>query len=252
MIPMADNMNHSDTNVIFEMITRSVHLDSDHTSTYFSRSKFMNDYGAIFNRDEHESKGEFDLINIHGRFNRENFNLNRKNESWETLRQEASTKLIWEVSFMWDRFFEDNDTESEEEGSDGEEEKASKHFKRLSEKKLSQNNGPLNFRKLREYIPLSEESNNVTSEETFSWYDCSKHEKESYFAMVNLNRRDLMPGEQAYYCYGNRSNRFLLINYGFCFKDNRYDSFELHLKTNVQSVLVPLMVQICPSSAQTQ
>lgn len=248
---MADNMNHSDTNVIFEMITRSVHLSADHTSSYFSRSKYMNDYRAIFDRDNHELKGEFDLINVHGRFNRENFDINRKTESWDTLRLEASTKQVWEVNFMWDRFFEDNDTESED-GSEDEEEKSGRYFKRISEKKLSQNNAPLNLRKLREYVPLTDESNGASSEETFSWYDRSKHEHESYFAMINLNRRDLMPGEQAFYCYGNRSNRFLLINYGFCFKDNRYDSFELHLKTNVSSVLVPLMVQICPSNVSTQ
>jgi len=89
------------------------------------------------------------------------------------------------------------------------------------------------LRKLREYIPLSEEENGTGSEEKFDWYDRGQHEKESYFAMVNLNRRDLMPGEQAFYCYGNRSNRFLLVNYGFCFKDNRYDSFTLQLKSNV-------------------
>jgi len=86
MIPMADNMNHSDTNVIFEMITRSVHMQGDHNSSYFSRSKFMNDYRAIFDRDGHQMKGEFDLINAHGRFSRDNFQLNRKAESWETLR----------------------------------------------------------------------------------------------------------------------------------------------------------------------
>lgn len=40
---------------------------------------------------------------------------------------------------MWDRFFEDNDTESENEdsGNEKEEEKASKHFKHLREKTLS-------------------------------------------------------------------------------------------------------------------
>jgi len=29
MIPMADNMNHSDVNVICEIITKSIHLDAD-------------------------------------------------------------------------------------------------------------------------------------------------------------------------------------------------------------------------------
>lgn len=130
---------------------------------------------------------------------------------------------------MWDRFFEDNDTESEEdESNEFEEEKAGQHikFKPRREKNLSQNNGPLNLRKLREYIPLEDESGySGAAQESFSWFDLEKHEHETYFAMVNINRRDLNPGEQAFYCYGNRSNRFLLVNYGFCFKDNRYDSF---------------------------
>ena len=82
MIPMADNMNHSDTNVIFEMITQSVHLQADFTSSYFSRSKFMNDYWAIFERDGHSLSGEFDLINARGRFNHDNFLINKKAESW--------------------------------------------------------------------------------------------------------------------------------------------------------------------------
>ena len=36
-------------------------------------------------------------------------------------------------------------------------------------------------------------------------------------------------GEQAWNCYGNRNNLFLLINYGFCFQDNLYDSFEFYV-----------------------
>jgi len=42
-----------------------------------------------------------------------------------------------------------------------------------------------------------------------------------------------MPEEQAFYCYGNRSNRYLLINYGFCFAGNKYDSLELRLKLDI-------------------
>lgn len=53
-----------------------------------------------------------------------------------------------------------------------------------------------------------------------------------------------MPGEQAFYCYGNRSNRYLLINYGFCFLGNRYDSFETRLKLDIdlRAPFVPFMV----------
>lgn len=50
--------------------------------------------------------------------------------------------------------------------------------------------------------------------------------------MVNTNRRTLQKGEQAFYCYGHRSNKYLLVNYGFCFQDNGYDSFEFNLVPN--------------------
>ena len=31
-------------------------------------------------------------------------------------------------------------------------------------------------------------------------------------------------GSQVYVCYGRRTNRFLLLNYGFCFQNNKYNS----------------------------
>jgi len=46
-----------------------------------------------------------------------------------------------------------------------------------------------------------------------------------------MQRRTLTPGEQKqYYCDGGRSNKYLLINYGFCFPNNRYDSYVFKLK----------------------
>ena len=40
-------------------------------------------------------------------------------------------------------------------------------------------------------------------------------------------------GTQAWNCYGNRSNIFLLVNYGFCFQDNLYDSFKFMVRLDV-------------------
>ena len=31
-------------------------------------------------------------------------------------------------------------------------------------------------------------------------------------------------GDQLFNCYGRRTNRFLLINYGFCLRFNKYNS----------------------------
>ena len=44
-------------------------------------------------------------------------------------------------------------------------------------------------------------------------------------------------GGQAWYCYGKRTNKVLLENYGFCFKDNLYDSVKCFLKLDIPYTL---------------
>ncbi len=52
MIPMADNFNHADVCITCEVVTKSKHLEADEKSTYFTRSKFMNNYSTIFSEEE--------------------------------------------------------------------------------------------------------------------------------------------------------------------------------------------------------
>ena len=66
----------------------------------------------------------------------------------------------------------------------------------------------------------------------WDWYCSEKHDAETYFCYVNTSGQTINPGEQVYYHYGNRSNRFLLQNYGFCYADNIYDSYEFQLNLN--------------------
>jgi hypothetical protein len=66
MIPMADNFNHNDVNVTFELITKSLQLEADEQSTYFTRNKFMNDYSLIFDKVESNK----DLMSVYGRFSK--------------------------------------------------------------------------------------------------------------------------------------------------------------------------------------
>ena len=40
-------------------------------------------------------------------------------------------------------------------------------------------------------------------------------------------------GSQAWISYGKRTNAFLLVNYGFCFKDNLYDSVKCYLSLDL-------------------
>jgi hypothetical protein len=80
-------------------------------------------------------------------------------------------------------------------------------------------------------------------DEDYDWYKPSKHQNDTYFCMINQERRTLKKGEQAWNCYGNRSNRFLLLNYGFCFANNRYDSYSFKVKMDLDlnDLFVPFM-----------
>ena len=88
-----------------------------------------------------------------------------------------------------------------------------------------------------------ERSQSEESDEDFAWYD-QKLDKSTNFVLVNNNRATFEKGDQVYYCYGNRSNRYLLVNYGFCFQDNRYESYEVNLKLDVDTSdpFIPEMV----------
>ena len=45
-----------------------------------------------------------------------------------------------------------------------------------------------------------------------------------------------MPGEQLYYFYGQRSNLFLFMNYGFAIEDNKYDSYQFHVNIDIENI----------------
>ena len=75
----------------------------------------------------------------------------------------------------------------------------------------------------------SEESDE--SEEDFDWFE--HDDKDCYFVLVNKDRRTIKAGEQVFYCYGDRSNRFLLQNYGFCYPNNKCDSLSVLVRYDV-------------------
>jgi hypothetical protein len=62
--------------------------------------------------------------------------------------------------------------------------------------------------------------------------------------MLSQERKPICKGQQAFNSYGNRNNRFLLVNYGFCFADNRYDSFSFRMKLDVDlsDLFVPFLI----------
>lgn len=126
MIPMADNCNHSHGTCVNETI--HTNFQSDYLPLkqnnvkvprkYFTREKFMNDYSAAFTSEQIEANN----ANITGgRFSRDNFNHNIDKYSIETLRKEIDEQVpLWKMTFKFDDYDEDNDTE-EEKSSDEEE-----------------------------------------------------------------------------------------------------------------------------------
>ena len=51
MVPMADNFNHSDVSNVQEIIHRNLHLDIDEENSYFTKTKYMNDYSMVFEEE---------------------------------------------------------------------------------------------------------------------------------------------------------------------------------------------------------
>lgn len=78
----------------------------------------------------------------------------------------------------------------------------------------------------------SEESASEESDEEFDWYS-RKLDNETYFVFVNNNRQPFEKGKEVYYCYGNRSSKYLLVNYGFTFANNRYASYPINLRMDI-------------------
>ena len=92
------------------------------------------------------------------------------------------------------------------------------------------------------------------TDEEFDWFQAEEHTEDTRFNFVNKNRQTIQTGDQLFYCYGNRTNKFLLLNYGFCFPGNNYDSFEFPIRMDVPIVdlFVPEIVDLEWTSMRTQ
>lgn len=77
--------------------------------------------------------------------------------------------------------------------------------------------------KLREKNMIENPDDEDEPEEDFDWMEDLKKkdpdslQNETFFIFANEMRKPMKAGTQAWNCYGNRSNIFLLVNYGFCF-----------------------------------
>ena len=83
------------------------------------------------------------------------------------------------------------------------------------------------------------EGSDDEEEEDWEWVaqqkekDMDKFQKETYFCLINENRKPMKKGSQAWNCYGSRNNEYLMTNYGFCFFDNLYTSYTFCVRLDV-------------------
>lgn len=69
-------------------------------------------------------------------------------------------------------------------------------------------------------------------EDDSDWEWFEDDDNDNYFIVATHSRLSYKKGDQIFNCYGRRTNRFLLMWYGFCLQDNRYNSLSFRLWMN--------------------
>ena len=78
-----------------------------------------------------------------------------------------------------------------------------------------------------------EAAGGVIKTSDFDWLKLTEPQEDTYFTFINSSRNIMKKGSQAYNCYGRRGNMYLLVNYGFCFQNNHYDSVRCPLRLDI-------------------
>lgn len=138
---------------------------------------------------------------------------------------------------------EDNDSDNEEEPKGGAPKKPAKPkpdvVRALIDKDedLSQRDLKARLLKIQLWKKLRKKFGELNEEydlsEDFSWIDYSKDE-DIYYAMGTKYKTSYRKGDQLFNCYGLRNNRFLLVNYGFCLRNNKYNSLGFKVFVNIK------------------
>ncbi|CDW76123.1 set domain protein [Stylonychia lemnae] len=79
----------------------------------------------------------------------------------------------------------------------------------------------------RKFIMQEETSSDEEDDEKFEWYE--DQDKNTFFTLCTQYKTAYDKGDQIFHCYGRRTNRFLLLNYGFVLQDNKYNSITLRV-----------------------
>ena len=125
-----------------------------------------------------------------------------------------------------------------------------------------------------EYIPISHDGDIKEREQTFvnagddqepgelcEWITSLQEYRpellatDTFFTFVNSSRSVMRKGSQAWYVYGNRTNASLLVQYGFCFKGNLFDSVLAYVRLEVffvnQETFPDLLQMVVPPDQET-
>ena len=107
---MADNFNHKNVSVIWELVNEDLHIKGDHTGPYYAEQKFMNDFSPLFKDKEPyqnaikdaktEEEKEKVKRNLYGHFDRDLYNQNTRNYGLKTWLELSETKDIWYIPFI--------------------------------------------------------------------------------------------------------------------------------------------------------
>lgn len=82
-----------------------------------------------------------------------------------------------------------------------------------------------NLLKWRSLVKIdAEELTKFDDDEEYDWYKGHEDQRSVFFAMGTKFGSSYKKGDQLFNSYGRRSSRFLLLNYGFTFRNNKYNS----------------------------
>jgi len=79
-------------------------------------------------------------------------------------------------------------------------------------------------------------ANDEDSYEEFEWMDTISSKElnsDTYFCYINESRETMKAGQQAFFKYGDHSNKTLLVQYGFCIENNLYESYKFDVRLDL-------------------
>jgi hypothetical protein len=205
IVPFADNLNHSNVNVSYQLLHNELTLlptgppgDTKHRNP--------EKYADYFNAEVNPESLDFPVRRKTCRDR-----LQKAIDDGAVRFGELNT--IWDLDDQLRGYVSSTDSEDNDTSSSDEEEEAEGETQIPSEEEVEDEN-------------YSEESES-SEEEEYKWYEWD--DTEHVFFTINTGSKNCyLKGEEVFNCYGRRSNRFLLMHYGFAMTDNIYDSVTFH------------------------